>query len=101
LETSLTPAERSLRGTLANHQSWANTENRAERTAPARRALDQKFLDQAGGDPQRAESLRKAYYARLAFESAKARRKNKTVGGVTLPTAGTTRPPLNPGRFKG
>jgi hypothetical protein len=74
LETSLTPAERSLRGTLASHQSWANTENRTERTAPARKALDQKFLDQAGGDPVRAESLRKAYYARLAFLSAKARR---------------------------
>ena len=74
METSLTPAERSLRGTLASHQSWANTENRTERTAPARKALDEKFLDQAGGDPVRAESLRKAYYARLAFLSAKARR---------------------------
>jgi hypothetical protein len=74
LETSLTPAELSLRGTLASHQSWANTKNRTERTAPGRAALDQKFLDQAGGDPKRAESLRKAYYARLAFLSAKARR---------------------------
>jgi hypothetical protein len=71
---SLTPAERRLRGQLASHQSWANTENRTERTAPARAALDQKFLDQAGGDPVRAESIRKAYYARLAFESAKARK---------------------------
>ena len=77
MNTSLTPAERSLRGTLASHQSWANTENRTERTANARAALDQKFLDQAGGDPQRAESLRKAYYARLAFLSAKARRERK------------------------
>ena len=74
MNTSLTPAERSLRGTLASHQSWANTENRTERTAPARKALDAKFLAEAGGDPQRAESLRKAYYARLAFLSAKARR---------------------------
>ena len=81
METSLTPAERSLRGTLASHQSWANTENRTERTAPARAALDQKFLDQAGGDPKRAESLRKTYYARLAFLSAKARRERKS-GGV-------------------
>ena len=83
METPLTPAERSLRGALASHQSWANTENRTERTAPARAALDQKFLDQAGGDPKRAESLRKAHYARLAFLSAKARRKNKTVGQPT------------------
>ena len=80
METSLTPAERSWRGKLASHQSWANTENRTERTAPARAALDQKFLDQAGGDPQRAESLRKAYYARLAFLSAKARRERRGGG---------------------
>jgi hypothetical protein len=80
LETSLTPAERSLRGTLASHQSWANTENRTERTAPGRAALDQKFLDQV--DPQRAESLRKAYYARLAFLSAKARRERKSGGAA-------------------
>jgi hypothetical protein len=82
LKTSLTPAERSLRGTLAAHESWANTENRAERTAPARAALDQKFLDQANGDPQRAESLRKAYYARLAFLSAKARRARRGGGAA-------------------
>jgi len=81
LETSLTPAERSLRGTLASHQSWANTENRTERTAPARKALDAKFLAEAGGDPKRAESLRKAYYARLAFLSAKARRERRKGGG--------------------
>lgn len=74
MNTSLNAAERRLRGQLASHQSWANTENRTERTAPARAALDQKFLDQAGGDPVRAESIRKAYYARLAFESAKARK---------------------------
>jgi hypothetical protein len=74
LNTSLTPAERSLRGKLASHTSWANTEDRTRRTAPARAALDAKFLVEANGDPKRAESLRKAYYTRLAFESAKARR---------------------------
>jgi hypothetical protein len=40
--------------------------------------MDQKFLDQADGDPVRAEHFRKAYYARLALKSAQARRKNKT-----------------------
>jgi hypothetical protein len=74
LNTPLTPAERRLRGQLASHESWANTKDRTARTAPGRAALDQKFLDQAGGDPKRAESLRKAYYARLAYQSAKARR---------------------------
>jgi hypothetical protein len=80
---SLSAAERRLRGQLASHTSWANTEDRTQRTAPARAALDAKFLDQAGGDPARAESIRKAYYARLAFESAKARkaRKANTQGG--------------------
>jgi hypothetical protein len=81
LNTSLTDAERSLRGQLAAHESWANTKDRTARTANARAALDQKFLDQAGGDPQRAESLRKAYYARIAFLSAKARRARKSGGG--------------------
>jgi hypothetical protein len=66
--------ERSLRAQIAAHESWANTENRSARTANARRALDEKFLAEAGGDPQRAESLRKAYYARLALKSAQARR---------------------------
>jgi hypothetical protein len=59
--------------------SWARTENRSARTAPARAALDQKFLDEAGGDAQRAASLRKAYYARLALKSAQARRARRQV----------------------
>jgi hypothetical protein len=80
--TSLTAAERRLRGQLASYESWANTENRTERTAPARAALDAKFLAEASGDPQRAESLRKAYYARLAFLSAKARRERKGGGDM-------------------
>jgi len=67
-------SERSLRAQIAAHESWANTEDRSARTANARRALDNKFLAEAGGDPQRAESLRKAYYARLALKSVQARR---------------------------
>ncbi len=70
----LTPAERSLRGKIAVETSWANTENRSARTAKARRALEAKFLEEAGGDPVRAEHLRKAYYLRLALKSAQARR---------------------------
>lgn len=70
----LTAVERSLRAQIAAHESWANTEDRSARTANARKALEDKFLTEAGGDPQRAESLRKAYYARLALKSAKVRR---------------------------
>lgn len=67
----------SLRASMAAHLSWAATEDRAARTAPARAALDQKFLDQAGGDPVRAEHLRRAHFARLALKSAQSRRKAK------------------------
>ena len=75
----LTPAERSLRGKIAVETSWANTENRPARTAKARRALEDKFLIEAGGDPVRAEHLRKAHYARMSLASAKARRNRGSV----------------------
>jgi hypothetical protein len=74
---SLSPSERTLRSRIAAHESWAHTTDRSGRTANARAALDQKFLDQAGGDPVRAEHLRKAHFARLALRSAQARRKAK------------------------
>lgn len=44
-------SEQSLAASIAAHESWANTPNRSARTAPARRALDQKFLEQAGVTP--------------------------------------------------
>lgn len=72
---SLSPAERRLRSQIAAHESWANTENRSARTASARAALEAKFLAEAGGDPVRAEHLRKAHFARMALASAKARRR--------------------------
>jgi hypothetical protein len=71
------PAEAHLRAQIAAHLSWAQTEDRTIRTASARAAFDQKFLDQAGGDPIRAEHLRKAHFAKLALKSAQARRKIK------------------------
>lgn len=69
-----TETERRLAASLAAHESWANTQDRSARTAPARNALDQKFLAQAGGDPIKAEHLRKAYFQRLALQSARSRR---------------------------
>lgn len=68
-------SERQLAASIAAHESWAATPDRSARTAPARRALDQKFLEQAGGDPKRAESLRSAYFKRLALKSAQSRRR--------------------------
>jgi hypothetical protein len=70
-----TNEERKLRSRIAAHESWANTADRGERTAPARAAHDAKFLEQADGDPVRAEHLRKAHFARLALKSVQARRK--------------------------
>lgn len=69
--------ERQLNASAAAHESWAATENRSARTAPARAALDAKFLEQANGDPVRAASLRKAYFARLTLKSIASRRKSR------------------------
>jgi hypothetical protein len=71
------PVERSLAAKIAAHKSWARTENPSARTAPARMALENKFLAEAGGDLVRAEHIRAAYYAGLALKSAQARRKAK------------------------
>lgn len=69
------PHDRVLAAIIGAHASWANTPNRPARTAPARAALERKFLDQADGDPVRAGHLRKAYFARLALKSVQSRRK--------------------------
>lgn len=68
-------ADRQVIAQIAAHTSWANTENRSARTAPARHALEQKFLDAAAGDPVRAEHLRLAHYKRLALKSVQSRRR--------------------------
>ncbi len=75
--TGSIPSVRSLQQQYAAHMSWALTENRPARTANARQALENKFLSEAGGDPQRAESLRKAYFKRLAAKSVAARAARK------------------------
>ncbi|WP_395728950.1 hypothetical protein [Nakamurella sp.] len=79
---SLTPEERTLRARAAAHDSWANTNDRTARTAAGREAADRRFLDQV--DPnrvlpkaereRRALHARKAFYAKLALKSARARR---------------------------
>jgi hypothetical protein len=74
--------ERQLIASQAAHESWANTTNRSARTAPARAALDAKFLAQADGDPIRAEHLRKAHFARLTLKSIASRRKSREMTEV-------------------
>lgn len=73
----VSPLEQSLAAQIAAHESWAHTPDRAARTAPARAALEARFLAEAGGDPARAESIRAAFYARLRLKSAQSRRKAK------------------------
>jgi hypothetical protein len=70
-------SERKLMGRAGAYQSWANTTDRSARTAPARARFDATFLEQAEGDPARADALRKAHFARLALKSAQARRRAK------------------------
>jgi hypothetical protein len=98
---SLTPTERKIRSQIAAHMSWGNTEDRAARTANGRKAFEYKFLAEAGGDAKRAESLRRAYFAKLALKSAQARRRRRA-GGADPPTpapqsisGGTTSPSEN------
>jgi len=83
VSTELTPSERSLRAQIASHTSWANTENRSERTRPARTAALKRFeklVDPDGALPEHqrllmAESARKAFYRRMAYKSAQARKR--------------------------
>jgi hypothetical protein len=75
---------------LAVLESWARTPDRAARTAPARDARWQKYLERArqlapeGADQAdveyRADCLRKADMHRLALASAKARAARKSGG---------------------
>jgi hypothetical protein len=73
-------AAASMLGRLGAHSKWATCPDRSAATAPAEAAHEQKFLDQANGDPVRAASLRAAFFARLALASAKARRARATGG---------------------
>lgn len=74
---------RTLLAKAAAHESWARTEDRAARTANARREFLDRFEREADPDgvlpvgerAKRAEHLRKAYFARLAAKSAEARRR--------------------------
>ena len=81
-------ADRSLIARLAAHESWAKTADSSARTAPARRAMLDRFERQVDPDGElapaerarRAEHARKAYFTRLALRSAQARRKTPEVG---------------------
>jgi hypothetical protein len=79
----LTPAEKSLRGQIAAHESWSRTSDRSARTANARKAMLDRFEQEVDPDgklppaerAKRAEHKRQAYFKRLALKSATARRR--------------------------
>ncbi len=81
----VTPEERRLIASLAAHTQWANCTDRTARTAKARQAAEDRFERQVDPDGvldpderlRRAESARKAYFAKLALQGLKARRKRK------------------------
>jgi hypothetical protein len=89
----LTPSERTLRARMAAHLSWAKTEDRSARTAPARKAALARFADQL--DPEhrlspaersrRAEHAMRAHMTRLALRSAQERRRQVSEPGLDLP----------------
>ena len=73
---SSTPQERSLskRARALKQHALMTPEQASAHTSNARKAFDQRFLDQAGGDPERAAKLRQAWYLELSVKSAQARR---------------------------
>jgi hypothetical protein len=76
---------RSMVARLGAESKWMRCEDRTKATEPARQALQRKFEREVDPDGElppdelaiRAEHARKAYYARLALKSAKARRGRK------------------------
>ncbi|MEZ5133441.1 MAG: hypothetical protein R2763_17290 [Mycobacterium sp.] len=81
----MTPELRKLRAEIGAHVSWANTEDRAARTAPARQGFLDRFEREVDPEgvltPQergkRADHARKAYFKRLALKSAQSRARRK------------------------
>ena len=79
--------ERSLIASIASHESWARTPDRAARTAPARMAMMARFERDVDPDnvlppherAKRADNAKTAYYKRLALKSARARTRRAKV----------------------
>ena len=79
----MTPNEKSQHMSIAAHTRWSREPDRTAATAKARAAAEKRFellVDPDGvltdsERMKRAESARKAHFARMAIASAKARRK--------------------------
>ena len=75
-------AERKLQAQAASFTRWSRCEDPSAATAPARARFLKRFEDEVDPDrkltaeerARRAEQARKAYFAKLALKSARARR---------------------------
>lgn len=75
-------SDASLRASIAANERWAHTADRSSATAPARAGLDARFEAEVDPDgvldpDERAKlvtSKRRAYFQRLALQSARSRR---------------------------
>lgn len=86
MPVNTTPAQRRLQAQLAAHARWSKHDP-VEGTAAARAKFLERFVDEV--DPERelpererlrrAESARKAYFARLALKSSRARAERRGV----------------------
>jgi hypothetical protein len=68
---------RSLQKSYASNVSWSKTTDRSGRTRKAREGFDAKLLAQAGGDPQKAKTLRKMHMQRMLLKSIEVRKARK------------------------
>ena len=75
--TPISAELQSLQKSYASNVSWANTDDRSERTRKAREAYDAKLLAEAGGDPQKAKTLRKMHMQRMLLKSIEVRKARK------------------------
>jgi hypothetical protein len=81
----LTPAQRSIRASLAAHSRWAQETDRKEAMQPALNGMLARFERQVDPDgvlnpaerAKRAESAKKAYYRALQLKSSRSRGKKK------------------------
>ena len=84
------PEEMAKYTKLGAYVSWAQTEDRAARTATARKAMLEKFQHAVDPDgkltlaerAKRAEFARKAHFQRLALKSAKIRKQRREGGAA-------------------
>lgn len=80
-------SDRVLIARVAAHESWAKTDDRSARTAPARQGLHAWFERQVDPDgtldPRelaiRVQHARKAHYTRMALKSARSRRRGSAL----------------------